>query len=169
MVVDNYSGYLAGFPLVKKDDTTDVLINLLENEEKHLGYSLTLICSDGGGKFTGSRLSGKRKPHNCRINESYLQKFTCAKKLLARGCQVILLCPQSNPKVRSRTVALEHCPRSRHPSKLPQTRRNSSSNAQDETGSVINTKHVRFLKPSADQIPEADKDFYPELKTIDEN
>jgi hypothetical protein len=38
-----------------------------------------------------------------------------------------------------------------------------------KSGSVIDTKHVRFLKPSADQIPEADEDFYPELKTIDEN
>ncbi|KNZ45797.1 hypothetical protein VP01_77g11 [Puccinia sorghi] len=37
-VVDNYTGYLAGFPLLKKDDTTDALINLLEHENKRLGY-----------------------------------------------------------------------------------------------------------------------------------
>ncbi|POV98101.1 hypothetical protein PSTT_14653 [Puccinia striiformis] len=55
-LVDNYSGYLAGFPLVKKDDTTDLLINLLELEKKRLGYLPSLICSDGGGKFMGNRL-----------------------------------------------------------------------------------------------------------------
>ncbi|PLW06368.1 hypothetical protein PCASD_22257, partial [Puccinia coronata f. sp. avenae] len=37
-VVDNYSGYLAGFPIAKKDDAANVLINLLENEKKRLGY-----------------------------------------------------------------------------------------------------------------------------------
>ncbi|KAI7962507.1 hypothetical protein MJO28_000601 [Puccinia striiformis f. sp. tritici] len=55
-LVDKYSGYLAGFPLVKKDDTTDLLINLLELEKKRLGYLPSLICSDGGGKFMGNRL-----------------------------------------------------------------------------------------------------------------
>ncbi|POW20412.1 hypothetical protein PSHT_03592 [Puccinia striiformis] len=55
-LVDNYSGYLAGFPLAKKDDTTDVLINLLETEKKRIGYLPSLICSDGGGEFIGNRL-----------------------------------------------------------------------------------------------------------------
>ncbi|KNZ53007.1 hypothetical protein VP01_3372g2 [Puccinia sorghi] len=54
-VVDNFTGYLAGFPLVKKDDTCDVLINLLENENKRLGYFPTWVCSNGGGEFTGGR------------------------------------------------------------------------------------------------------------------
>ncbi|POW01693.1 hypothetical protein PSTT_12316 [Puccinia striiformis] len=54
-LVDNYSGYLAGFPLAKKDDTTDVLINLLETEKKRIGYLPSLICSDGGGEFIGNR------------------------------------------------------------------------------------------------------------------
>ncbi|KNZ57193.1 hypothetical protein VP01_2216g1, partial [Puccinia sorghi] len=31
-VVDNYSGYLAGFPITQKDETTDVLINLIKTE-----------------------------------------------------------------------------------------------------------------------------------------
>ncbi|KNZ63834.1 hypothetical protein VP01_1095g1 [Puccinia sorghi] len=44
-VVDNYSGYLAGFPLKNKDGTSDVLINLLDNEERRLGYYPTLIAN----------------------------------------------------------------------------------------------------------------------------
>ncbi|KNZ61582.1 hypothetical protein VP01_1383g15 [Puccinia sorghi] len=54
-VVDNHSGYLAGFPLVHKEDTTDVLINLLTQEEKNRGYFPSMICSDGGGEFIGNR------------------------------------------------------------------------------------------------------------------
>ncbi|KNZ62465.1 hypothetical protein VP01_1267g6, partial [Puccinia sorghi] len=55
-VVDNHSGYLAGFPLVHKDDTTHVLIQLLEMEKKRLGYFPATICSNGAGKFFGNRL-----------------------------------------------------------------------------------------------------------------
>ncbi|POV99253.1 hypothetical protein PSHT_13735 [Puccinia striiformis] len=55
-LVDNFSGYLAGFPLVKKDDTTEVLIKVIETEKKRLGYFPSLICSDGGGEVMGSRL-----------------------------------------------------------------------------------------------------------------
>ncbi|KNZ57848.1 uncharacterized protein VP01_2059g3, partial [Puccinia sorghi] len=47
-VVNNHSGYLAGFPLVHKDDTTDILINLLKTEQMQRGYFPSLICSDGG-------------------------------------------------------------------------------------------------------------------------
>ncbi|KNZ55885.1 hypothetical protein VP01_2554g2 [Puccinia sorghi] len=54
-VVDNYSGYLAGFPIVSKDNTTDVLINLIENEKTRLGYYPTCVASDGGGEFVGRR------------------------------------------------------------------------------------------------------------------
>ncbi|KAI7935206.1 hypothetical protein MJO28_016844 [Puccinia striiformis f. sp. tritici] len=56
VLVDNFSGYLAGFPLVKKDNTTDILIKVLETEKKRLGYFPSLICSNGGGEFMGSRL-----------------------------------------------------------------------------------------------------------------
>ncbi|KNZ60939.1 hypothetical protein VP01_147g11 [Puccinia sorghi] len=55
-VVDNHSGYLAAFPLTNKDDTTDVLINLIECENKRRGYYPSLVCSDGGGEFIGARL-----------------------------------------------------------------------------------------------------------------
>ncbi|KNZ62182.1 hypothetical protein VP01_1301g1 [Puccinia sorghi] len=54
-VVDNHSGYLAGFPLVHKDDTTDILIILLESEKKRRGYFPSTIFSDGGGEFMGNR------------------------------------------------------------------------------------------------------------------
>lgn len=56
-VVNNHSGYLAGFPLVNKDDTTDVLINLLETKNHRRGYFPNLICSDGGGEFIGKEPS----------------------------------------------------------------------------------------------------------------
>ncbi|KNZ49715.1 hypothetical protein VP01_4832g1, partial [Puccinia sorghi] len=36
-VVDNHSGYLAGFPLVHKEDTMDALINLLETKHHKRG------------------------------------------------------------------------------------------------------------------------------------
>ncbi|KNZ46629.1 hypothetical protein VP01_7105g1, partial [Puccinia sorghi] len=55
-LVNNYSGYLAGFLLGKKDETTEVLINFLEAENKRRGYFPNQICSDGGGEFTGNRL-----------------------------------------------------------------------------------------------------------------
>ncbi|KNZ59434.1 hypothetical protein VP01_1730g4 [Puccinia sorghi] len=54
-VVDNFSGYLAGFPLVSKDQTAEVIINLLENEKVRLGYFPTCVASDGGGEFVGRR------------------------------------------------------------------------------------------------------------------
>ncbi|KNZ57551.1 hypothetical protein VP01_2129g6 [Puccinia sorghi] len=47
-VVDNHLGYLAGFPLVHKDDTTNILIKLIETEQNRWGYYPTLVCSDGG-------------------------------------------------------------------------------------------------------------------------
>ncbi|KNZ52979.1 hypothetical protein VP01_337g6 [Puccinia sorghi] len=53
-VVENHSGYLAGFPLVNKDDTTDTLIALLESEHWKHGYFPTTICSEGGGEFIGN-------------------------------------------------------------------------------------------------------------------
>ena len=55
MVVENHSGYLAGFPFVHKDNTTDILIQLLETEEQHWGYLPLMICSDGCGEFFGNR------------------------------------------------------------------------------------------------------------------
>ncbi|KNZ56161.1 hypothetical protein VP01_2480g2 [Puccinia sorghi] len=55
-VVDNHLVYLAGFPLVHKEDTTDVLITLLENEKVRRGYFPMMICSDGGGEFIGNRV-----------------------------------------------------------------------------------------------------------------
>ncbi|KNZ56673.1 hypothetical protein VP01_2349g4 [Puccinia sorghi] len=54
-VVDNNSGYIAGFPLQHKDDTTDVLIDLIENEHSRRGYYPSTVCSDGGGEFVGNR------------------------------------------------------------------------------------------------------------------
>ncbi|KNZ54963.1 hypothetical protein VP01_2805g1 [Puccinia sorghi] len=56
-VVDNHSGYLAGFPLVHKDDTTDILINLIKSEKNSRGYYPSTVCSDGGGEFVGNRLA----------------------------------------------------------------------------------------------------------------
>jgi hypothetical protein len=55
-VVDNFLVYLTGFPLARKDDTAEVLIQLINNQQKKLGYFPSLICSDGGGEFTGNRL-----------------------------------------------------------------------------------------------------------------
>jgi hypothetical protein len=62
--VDNFSGYLAGLLLTSKDETTNVLIDLLEKEKKQLGYLPDLICSDGGGEFTGTSLILGQKPHS---------------------------------------------------------------------------------------------------------
>ncbi|KNZ57847.1 hypothetical protein VP01_2059g2 [Puccinia sorghi] len=47
---------LAGFLLVCKNDTADIPINLLENENRRLGYFPNQICLDGGGEFLGTRL-----------------------------------------------------------------------------------------------------------------
>ncbi|KNZ52677.1 hypothetical protein VP01_3485g1, partial [Puccinia sorghi] len=53
-VVNNHTGYLAGFPLVHKDNTVDALINLLEFEHQRRGYYPTTICSDGVERKTVS-------------------------------------------------------------------------------------------------------------------
>ncbi|KNZ62726.1 hypothetical protein VP01_1229g1 [Puccinia sorghi] len=50
-VVNNHSGYLAGFPLVEKDDTAEVLINLIKSEHQLRGYYPNIVCSDGGDEF----------------------------------------------------------------------------------------------------------------------
>ncbi|KNZ58951.1 hypothetical protein VP01_1827g1 [Puccinia sorghi] len=71
-VVNNHSGYLAGFPLVHKNDTTDTLISLLESEKKHRGYYPSLICSDSGGEFTGNW--SWNPEHNATIMSSGIQK-----------------------------------------------------------------------------------------------
>jgi hypothetical protein len=55
-VIDNHSEDLAGFLLVKKDNTTELLISLLKNKKKCLGYLPTMVCSDGGGEFIRNRL-----------------------------------------------------------------------------------------------------------------
>ncbi|KNZ54267.1 hypothetical protein VP01_2994g3 [Puccinia sorghi] len=70
-VVDNFSGYLAGFPLTSKDQTTDVLINLLENENKRLGYFPTYVASDGGGEFVGRSDFNRRCGENkaCSVSQ----------------------------------------------------------------------------------------------------
>jgi hypothetical protein len=73
-VVDNFSGYLAGFPLVEKDDTTDVLISLLKKEKKKLGYFPTMICSDGGGEFIRTRLVCYLDKANFRTISSRTQR-----------------------------------------------------------------------------------------------
>ncbi|KNZ54487.1 hypothetical protein VP01_2933g1 [Puccinia sorghi] len=54
-VVDNHSGYLAGFPL------------------KRRGYFPTTVCSDGGGEFLGNRLARFFNEHNIQrlISEPY--------------------------------------------------------------------------------------------------
>ncbi|KNZ54014.1 hypothetical protein VP01_3075g2 [Puccinia sorghi] len=77
-IVDNYSGYLAGFPLVNKDDTTDVLISVLESENNRRGYYPSLICSDGGGEFVGHRAERANQTivesMRATINSSGIQK-----------------------------------------------------------------------------------------------
>ncbi|KNZ60394.1 hypothetical protein VP01_1560g7 [Puccinia sorghi] len=57
-VVNSHLGYLAGFPLAKKEDTTEVLINLLKSENHQKSYFPRLICSDGGGEFIRKRMPG---------------------------------------------------------------------------------------------------------------
>ncbi|KNZ45887.1 hypothetical protein VP01_771g3 [Puccinia sorghi] len=72
-IVDNYSGYLAGFPLATKDETGGTLINLLENENRRLGYFPTWVCSDGGGEFVGRSLISFLDSKNVRrmVSEPY--------------------------------------------------------------------------------------------------
>jgi transposase InsO family protein len=72
-IVDNHSGYLAGFPLVHKDDTTNILIQLLTMEKERQGYFPSTICSDGGGEFVGSQLVKFLNENNIQrlISEPY--------------------------------------------------------------------------------------------------
>jgi transposase InsO family protein len=55
-IVDNFSGYLGGIPLVNKDQTAEILISLLQTENKRLGYFPSTVFSDGGGEFINNRL-----------------------------------------------------------------------------------------------------------------
>ncbi|KNZ45252.1 hypothetical protein VP01_832g1 [Puccinia sorghi] len=76
LVTDNASGYLAGFPLVHNNYTAEILINLLENENRILGYFPNKICSDGGGEFVGTRLVQFLKRNHIKqlISETYHPK-----------------------------------------------------------------------------------------------
>ncbi|PLW49958.1 hypothetical protein PCASD_01261 [Puccinia coronata f. sp. avenae] len=97
-VVDNYSGYLAGFPLTKKDNTTDVLIKLLENEKKRLGYFPTMVCSNGGGEFTGNRLVKYLDENNIQrlTSEPYHPKHNgraeCANQTIIKSMRATFKC-----------------------------------------------------------------------------
>ncbi|KNZ52358.1 hypothetical protein VP01_3604g1 [Puccinia sorghi] len=70
-VTDKTTGYLAGLPLVHKSNTTDVLIRLLENENRRIGYFSSQIGSDGGGQFIGTRAERE----NWKIVESMQATF----------------------------------------------------------------------------------------------
>ncbi|KNZ56080.1 hypothetical protein VP01_24g6 [Puccinia sorghi] len=85
-VVDNHSGYLAGFPLVNKDDTTDVLINLLKSEHHKQGYYPKKIFSDGGGEFVGNRLANflnENQIHRLISEPYHLEHNGIAKQILS--------------------------------------------------------------------------------------
>ena len=72
-LVDNYSGYLAGFPLVRKSDTSKILISVIEQENRKRGYYPSMVCSDGGGEFTGKELVNYLDKRNIKrlISEPY--------------------------------------------------------------------------------------------------
>ncbi|KNZ55415.1 hypothetical protein VP01_2688g1 [Puccinia sorghi] len=147
-VVDNFSGYLAGFPLIKKDDTTEILINLLESENKRLGYYPNMICSDGGGEFTGNSKSPWELIHGYALPPNYLKPLGSSavvldmnrqkgKKFEVKGQEGVLI--GYNVMLRSFRILLK-------------------------SGAVINSKHVRFLK-SPTFIENSDSDFIPEMAT----
>ena len=60
-LVNNFSGYLAAFPLVSKDETPDVIISILETEYKRLNYYPLEIFSDKGTEFTNKTLTNFAK------------------------------------------------------------------------------------------------------------
>ncbi|KNZ46945.1 hypothetical protein VP01_680g6 [Puccinia sorghi] len=111
-VVDNFTGYLAGFPLSKKDDTSDVLISLLENENKRLGYFPTWVCSDGGGEFVGNR----------REEDS-----------VARAIKIMLSYAQQHSPKRVIRISLEIDARQGLASRIHQTNRNSNHHDQSSS------------------------------------
>lgn len=55
-LVNNFSGYLSAFPLLSKDKTPEVIINILKMEFKRLNYYTTEIFSDKGTEFTNKTL-----------------------------------------------------------------------------------------------------------------
>ncbi|KNZ54047.1 hypothetical protein VP01_3062g1, partial [Puccinia sorghi] len=74
-VVNNYTGYLDGFPLVKKDDTCEVLINLLENENKRLGYFPSWIWSDRGGELISKPYHPEHNGRAERANRTIVESM----------------------------------------------------------------------------------------------
>ncbi|KNZ53814.1 uncharacterized protein VP01_3129g2 [Puccinia sorghi] len=115
-VVDNFSGYLAGFPLVKKDDTCEALISLLKNECKRLGYYPTWVCSDGGGEFVGGRLDFWPAKTSGRKGQSHHLK---GKKFHPKGEEGLLV--GFDPTLLSCCIL-------------------------NSAGSIIKSKNVQFLK-----------------------
>ncbi|KNZ59065.1 hypothetical protein VP01_1805g1 [Puccinia sorghi] len=93
-VVNNFSGYITGFPLLTKDDVAEVLINLLEGEKKRLGYLPTMICSDGGGEFIGT---------------SFVLIVRVTKITMARNSEDLLSVSKPNT-VRERKAPMGTCP-----------------------------------------------------------
>lgn len=69
-LVDNFSGYLAAFPLTSKDKTAETIINLLENEYKRLNYYPSEIFSDKGTEFVNSALKEFAKTKHIKLQTS---------------------------------------------------------------------------------------------------
>ncbi|KNZ49293.1 hypothetical protein VP01_5102g1, partial [Puccinia sorghi] len=179
-VVDNHSGYLAGFPLVHKDDTTDILINLLKTEQMRRGYFPSLICSDGGGEFMGNRLVSRAERANRTIIESMRATLTCSKipkrfwhKILKSCClslnqiqkrgqlstpwEVIhgksfpknLLRPIGTPAIifnLTRSKGRKFNPKGEEGRLIGFNVSLQSFRLVTQSGRVVETKHVRFLK-----------------------
>ncbi|KNZ50444.1 hypothetical protein VP01_4422g1 [Puccinia sorghi] len=183
-VTDNATGYLAGFPLVHKSNTTDVLIRLLENENKRIGYFPSQICSDGGGEFIGTRLvqfleqnhikqlisepyhpehNGRVERANCTIVESMRATFKSSnlKKNLwhyvVKSCCLVL---NQSPRKGNSVVFLRNLRKkgekfSKKGSKGRLIGYNPAFRSYkiiSSDGSVVDTKHVQFLKMTKDQF-----------------
>ncbi|KNZ50020.1 hypothetical protein VP01_463g8 [Puccinia sorghi] len=109
-VVNNHSGYLAGFPPIRKDDTTDTLINLLESDNARRGYYPLMICSDGGGELISEPYhpehNGRAERANQTIIKSIRVTINCLKipkrfwhKILKSFCLGLSLIPKKGQDI----------------------------------------------------------------------
>ncbi|KNZ50541.1 hypothetical protein VP01_4360g1 [Puccinia sorghi] len=162
-VTDNATGYLAGFPLTHKSNTADTLIRLLENEKKRIGYYPDQICSDGGGKFVGIRAE--------RANRTIVESMRATFKVLnvkknlwhyvVKSCCLALNQILKKGETLSPWEAMQEY-------KLPNNYLKPLGNLViylsncwkkgekfaekgSEDGSIVDTKHVQFLKKNETQ------------------
>lgn len=125
-LVDSATGYIGAIPLVSKEETPKVLIDLIEKEHQQRGHYPAEVCSNGGSKFVNKKLRNfYNGNHICQIiSETYHPehngKAERAKRTIVKSTRTILkdACLPAklwNKVIKSSALMLNQIPREGHP------------------------------------------------------